>query len=59
MEMADSEGPDIPKLAYSLLYGKCPACGRRFWNGIWQNLGYTMHYASAHLGIPVFRRLGS
>ena len=36
---------------------ECPDCGRRFWNGIAQMLGYSMHYATAHLGIPVFRRL--
>ena len=37
---------------------QCPACGQRFWNGMWQFVGYSMHYATAHLGIKVFRRLG-
>jgi hypothetical protein len=50
-----SEG--IPELAYpSWFYGKCPACGRRFWNGLFQRVAYSMHYATEHLRIPVFRR---
>ena len=59
METAHSEASDIPKLTYSLFYGKCPDCGQRFWNGLFQDLAFTMHYASTHLGIPVFRRFGS
>lgn len=38
---------------------ECPACGRRFWNSMWRDFGYSMHYASEHLGISVFRRLGN
>lgn len=36
---------------------ECPACGRRFWNSMFRLLAYSMHYASEHLGIRVFRRL--
>lgn len=37
---------------------ECPACGRRFWDGMFRPLAYSMHYASIHLGIAVFRRPG-
>jgi hypothetical protein len=39
---------------------KCPDCEQTFANGRWQrDLGYPMHYATAHLGIDPFRRRGS
>jgi hypothetical protein len=35
---------------------ECPACSQRFWNGVGATVGYPMHYASVHLGIPIWSR---
>ena len=45
----------IPPLIEHWIRVECPGCGLRWWRSRWDAFFYPMHYASAHLGIPVFR----
>lgn len=47
-----------PEIKWGGLRARCPECHRGMPSGMCLFLAYTMHYATAHLGIPVFRRLG-
>jgi hypothetical protein len=48
---------ELPPLIQHFLRVECPACGRRWLRSRWDSFAYPMHYASAHLGIRIWRKI--
>jgi hypothetical protein len=55
--MTESPVGGMPPWIDRLFRIECPACGRRWWRSMWNPLAYSMHYASEHLGIRIWRDL--
>ena len=43
-----------PEIKWGGLRARCPECHQGMPTGMYLFMGYTMHVATAHLGIPVF-----
>lgn len=48
--------PQIPRpeIKWGGLRTRCPVCHEGMPSGMCRFMGYTMHFATAHVGIPVF-----
>jgi hypothetical protein len=47
----------IPGMRRRFPFDYCPECDRRWLISRWNATFYPMHYASVHLGIPIWRKL--
>jgi hypothetical protein len=47
----------IPPMIRHLFLSECPACGQKWLASHWDAFRYPAHYASVHLGIPLWRDL--
>jgi hypothetical protein len=55
--MKDASKPAVfprPEIKWGGMRRRCPVCHMGMPHGLCTFMGYTMHFATAHIGIPVF-----